>query len=85
MELIKSIDLCFGIDQKGYIHNTVNHGAGEYVSKKGTTVLKLSTKGTHIRVSKNHLAKYATEFEYRFNSRSCPELMLSELLTKFAK
>ncbi len=83
-----------GLNQKGYTHNTFNHGAGEYVSKKGATVnsiesfwsrLKLSIKGTHIRVSKKHLAKYATEFEYRFNSRSCPELMLSELLTNFAK
>lgn len=83
-----------GLDQKGYTHNTVNHGAGEYVSKKGATVnsiesfwsrLKLSIKGTHIHVSKKHLAKYAAEFEYRFNSRGCPELMLSELLTKFAK
>ncbi len=83
-----------GLAQKGYTHNTINHGAGEYVSKKGVTVnsiesfwsrLKLSIKGTHIHVSKKHLAKYAAEFEYRFNSRDCPEAMLLELLTKFAK
>lgn len=84
-----------GLNQKGYTHNTVNHGAGKYVSKKGETVnsiesfwsrLKLSIRGTaHIHLSKKHVARYAAEFEYRFNSLSCPELMLSELLTKFAK
>ncbi|MBT4922175.1 MAG: IS1595 family transposase [Rickettsiales bacterium] len=83
-----------GLSQKGYTHNTVNHGAGQYVSKSGVTVnsiesfwsrLKLSIKGTHIHVSKKHLANYAAEFEYRFNSSGCPELILSELLTKFAK
>jgi transposase-like protein len=51
-----------GLDKKGYTHKTVNHGSGEYVCKKGTTVnsiesfwsrLKLSIKGTHIQVSKS--------------------------------
>ena len=83
-----------GLNGKGYKHKTVNHGTKEYVAKDGTTVnsvegfwsrLKLSIKGTHIHVSKKHLAKYAAEFEYRFNSRNCPEAMLAELLGKFAK
>lgn len=39
--------------------------------------------GTHIHVSGKHLAKYATEFEYRFNSRQAPEKMLPELLSTF--
>lgn len=83
-----------GLDKKGFKHKTVNHGSGEYVAKDGSTVnsmesfwarLKLSIKGTHIHVSKKHLAKYASEFEYRFNSWNCPELMIEELLGKFAK
>ncbi len=83
-----------GLNKKGYSHKTVNHGSGQYVAKDGTTVnsmesfwarLKLSIKGTHIHVSKKHLAKYASEFEYRFNSRSCPEGMFEELLTSFEK
>lgn len=78
----------------GYTHNTVNHGSGEYVSKKGATTnsiesfwarLKLSIKGTHIHTSKKHLEKYVGEFEYRFNSRLCPEAMFEELLTSFEK
>lgn len=83
-----------GLNKKGYSHKTVNHGSGEYVAKDGATVnsmesfwarLKLSIKGTHIHVSKKHLAKYASEFEYRFNSRFRPERMLEELLTGFEK
>lgn len=83
-----------GLHNKGYSHKTVNHGSGEYVAKDGTTVnsmesfwarLKLSIKGTHIHVSKKHLAKYASEFEYRFNSRFRPEMMLEELFTGFEK
>lgn len=81
-----------GIDKKGFKHKTVNHGKGEYVSKEGATVnsvegfwarLKLSIKGTHIHVSKKHLGKYAKEFEYRYNSRNCPEKMFEELLFGF--
>ncbi|NVM36891.1 MAG: IS1595 family transposase [Candidatus Lokiarchaeota archaeon] len=82
------------LNKKGFKHKTVNHGQKEYVAKDGTTVnslegfwsrLKLSIKGTHIHVSKKHLAKYASEFEYRFNSRSCPEAMFEELLNSFEK
>jgi transposase-like protein/DNA-directed RNA polymerase subunit RPC12/RpoP len=79
-----------GLDKKGYTHETVNHAAGEYVSSTGATTntiegfwnqLKNGIRSTHIHVSSKHLAKYAKEFEYRFNSRSCPERMLEELLT----
>jgi transposase len=36
-----------------------------------------------VSVSGKHLAKYAKEFEYRFNRRDCGPSMLSELLTTF--
>ena len=30
-----------------------------------------------------NLARYAKEFEYRFNRRMTPEVMLEELITRF--
>lgn len=80
-----------GLAAKGYSHETVNHGSGEY-ARDGIHVnsiesfwsrLKLSIKGTHVHVSGKHLAKYAQEFEYRFNSRQHPEKMISELLSTY--
>lgn len=75
----------------GYNHQTVNHGDGEYVngdahvnSLEGYwSQLKKSIRSTHIHVSKKHLAKYAKEFEYRFNSRKNPETMFPELISTF--
>jgi transposase len=81
------------IDKSGYRHIKVNHGAGEYVNPitgAGTNAiegfwrhLKSSIAGTHIWVSGKHLAKYAKEFEYRFNRRSQAHLMFPELLSTF--
>ena len=80
-----------GLDKKGYEHKRVNHGAKEYATAE-THVntmesywsrLKTSIRGTHVHVSPKHLQKYASEFEYRFNSRNHPEMMLSELLGTF--
>ncbi len=81
-----------GLQIKGYRHQTVNHQQGEYVSPFGAmtatiesfwAVLKRGIAGTHIYVSGKHLAKYAGEFEYRFNRRAYGETMLQELLTTF--
>jgi len=82
-----------GLNKKGYKHQTVDHGAGEYVNGK-THVnnlenfwkhLKGSIRGTHIHVSKKHLHKYAKEFEYRFNSRANPSVMFPALVSQFPK
>lgn len=81
-----------GLHTAGYRHMTVNHGAGEYVGYQGATVnaiegfwrhLKASINGTHVWVSPKHLAKYAKEFEYRFNRRQAAHTMLPELLSTF--
>lgn len=79
------------IDTKGYSHETVEHGAGEYV--RGSvhvnglegfwSQIKRSIKGTHIHVSAKHLDKYLVEFEYRYNMRKFPEFMFSRLLLSF--
>jgi len=71
----------YGLHAKGYVHKTVNHGAGECVGFSGASVnglenfwrhLKCSIQGTHVSVSGKHLGAYAKEFEYRFNRRAEP-------------
>jgi len=41
--------------------------------------------GTHIHVSPKHLSKYLGEFEYRWNMRDVPHLMLERLMHSFAR
>lgn len=81
-----------GLAGKGYEHKRCNHGTKAY-AVNGSHVntlegfwsrLKASINGTHVHISGKHLDKYAAEFEYRFNSRHCPEQMLPELLSVFA-
>ena len=66
----------------------------EYVSPTGATVnsiegfwamLKRGINGTHIHVSAKHLPKYLGEFEYRWNMRQVPHLMLDRLMHSFAR
>jgi transposase-like protein len=81
-----------GAQMAPYTHKTVNHSKGEYVGPEGETTnsienffghLKRSIAGTHISVSPKYLEAYVKEFEYRFNRRTNPEMMLSELLSRF--
>jgi transposase len=77
----------------GYSHETVNHVAKEYVrgSAHTNTIeafwsnVKRSIAGTYISVSKKHLQTYLREFEYRYNLRKSPHLMLDVLLRAFPK
>ncbi|MBA3512388.1 IS1595 family transposase [Sphingomonas sp.] len=78
----------------GFRHDTVNHSAGQYVSPTGCTVnrlegfwamLKRGIYGTHIHVSAKHLPKYLGEFEYRWNMRAVPHLMLDRLMHSFSR
>lgn len=82
------------ISLRGYRHQMVNHSAREYVSKSGCTVnriegfwamLKRGISGTHIHVSQKHLWKYLGEFEYRWNMRAVPHLMLDRLMHSFTR
>ncbi len=75
-----------------YTHKTVNHREGEYAKPDGTSTnqiesffnhLKKSIAGTHTSVSAKHLQRYVKEFEYRFNRRMKPQVMLDELLSRF--
>lgn len=83
-----------GISLRGYRHQTCNHSQKQYVSAYGATVnnlegfwnlLKRGISGTHIHVSAKHLPKYLGEFEYRWNMRQVPHLMLDRLLHSFAR
>jgi transposase len=75
----------------GYVHGKVNHSRKQYVhgihhtnSIEGFwSQIKRSIKGTHVHVSKKHLPKYLGEFEFRYNMRSTPSLMMDRLLKAF--
>ncbi len=83
-----------GVASYGYNHVTVNHSLGEYTKPNGAGVnsiegfwaqLKRGINGTHIHVSGKHLPKYLGEFEYRYNMRKVPHLMLDRLMHSFAR
>jgi hypothetical protein len=48
-------------------------------------ILKRGINGTHIHISAKHLPKYLGEFEYRWNMRDVPHLMLDRLMHSFAR
>jgi transposase len=76
----------------GYKHGAVNHAKDIYVDGVHHTnslegfwsLLKRSIKGTHVHVSKRHLAKYIAEFEFRWNLRGAPETMFPLLPKRLA-
>ena len=78
-----------GLSKAGFEHETVNHGAGEYVDgdchvngiEGFWSRLKLSIRGTHVHVSAKHLQKYVKEFEYRYNRRGHPDAIFGDLVT----
>jgi len=81
------------LNQKGYKHETVQHGAGEY-ARDGVhvnaiegywSILKKGIKSTYIHVSSEYLINYSKEFEYRYNNRKQPENMFNDLLTSFPR
>ncbi|HLH14686.1 MAG TPA: transposase [Solirubrobacteraceae bacterium] len=57
-------------------HTAVNHNIGEYVVGDASTnqaeaffaQLKRSLDGTHHHVSREHLPRYLSEFEFRFST-----------------
>ncbi len=82
------------INHAGYNHLKVNHRSGQYATKAGAGVnamegfwaqLKRGINGTYIHISGRHLPKYLGEFEYRYNMRHVPHLMLPRLMASFAR
>jgi transposase-like protein len=76
---------------RGFRHGAVNHSADRWVegihhvnSAEGFwSLLKRAIRGTHVHVSARHLAKYLGEFEFRWNLRHAPQMMLPRLLSSF--
>lgn len=74
----------------GYEHGSVNHAAEEWVKGIHHTqgiegfwsIVKRSVHGTHVHVSRKHLAKYLAEFEFRWNLRDDPASMFPLLLKR---
>lgn len=58
-------------------HRTVKHGDGQYVDRDAHvntaegffSLLKRSINGTFHHVSRGHLGRYVSEFEFRYNIR----------------
>ena len=79
-----------GLSKAGFEHETVNHGAGEYVDgdchvngiEGFWARLKLSIRGTHVHVSRKHLQKYVKEFEYRYNRRKRQDAIFGDLVAR---
>lgn len=77
----------------GYKHSYVDHNRDEWVRGDCHTqtiegfwaMLKRGINGTHIHVSAKHLPKYLGEFEYRWNMRHEPHLMLDRLMYSFTR
>lgn len=76
-----------------YQHTMLNGRAG-IRSKNGQTnntiegfwgMLKRGINGTYISVSQKHLQTYLNEFEFRYNMRDQPHLMLPVLMSSFAR
>jgi len=76
------------LTRAGYRHETVSHLQEEWVHGDTHTntieafwsILKRSIKGTHVHVSRQHMAKYLAEFEFRWNLRHAPAEMFPRLL-----
>lgn len=67
-----------GIGAEFAKHSTVNHAAKEYARGKVTTntvegyfsILKRGLIGTYHHVGEQHLQRYVTEFDFRYNTRT---------------
>jgi transposase-like protein len=74
-------------------HETVNHGAGEYVRGNAYTntiesyfaILKRGIVGTYHSVSQQHLKRYLAEFDYRYNEREALGMSDAERMAKSIK
>ena len=73
-----------------YVHDSVNHGAGEYVRGDVHTnsiesyfaTMKRGLIGTYHHVSSQHLKRYLAEFDFRYNERSALGVEDSERAVK---
>lgn len=73
---------------RGYAHDTVQHGAGQYVDgihhvntvEGFWKLFKDSVKSTHIHISKKYASRYLDEFTFRSNHRQMGNAMFDLLI-----
>jgi len=83
----------YNLDDFGFRHSTVNHAKKEYVRGETHTntiegfwnIFKGAYRGTYVHMSPKYLPVYLGEFEYRWNLRKQPHLMLPILLQAFSR
>lgn len=71
-----------GLKYKGYKHEAVNHGIGEYIRGKFTQILlrdfslcfKRGYVGVYHKMSEKHLQRYIDEYVGRHNARQKPTM-----------
>ena len=76
-----------GLNVRFKSHETVNHGAGEYVRGNVHTntvegyfsLLKRGLNGIYHHVSKQHLHRYLDEFNFRYNARRVSDTERTEM------
>jgi transposase-like protein len=70
-------------------HGVVQHGLGQYVAGNETTntaesfwaIVKRSHKGVYHKMSKKHMHRYCTEYEFRWNTRKLGiELVMEDVI-----
>ena len=79
-----------GLKKKNYRHESVNHGAGEYIRGKAHTngvesfwsMLKRGHTGVYHQMSKKHLQRYIDEYVGRHNARPLSTMTQIELTFK---
>ena len=77
------------LTKKDFIHLRVDHTKNEYVkdgfstnrNENWNSTMKRMIKGTHIHVSRKHLAKYVAENTFRYVNRKQPEMMFEKILS----
>src|SRR5829696_2065318 len=70
-------------------HETVNHGADEYVRDAHTntaecrfSLMKRAVYGTHHSISEAHLFRYLTEWDFKWNTRKVTDGERAALIAK---
>lgn len=79
--------------KNGYNHQTVNHGAKEFVSGKAHTntlegfwsQMKRAIDGTHHFVSPKHLQSYVNEFTWKYNRSGLQKHLFELMINKVSK